>query len=109
MVPKTQYTKSGDLHIAYQVVGDDSRDLVYLPGVFAHIELQWEEPSYARFLRQARPLSGVPGSTNVPRGRDGTPAGAGGCWRRARSIVAYQRLPVGTVDYEPPRAVGLSP
>ena len=52
MVPKTRYTKSADVHIAYQVTGDGSRDLVYLPGIFAHTELQWEEPSYARFLRR---------------------------------------------------------
>lgn len=57
MVPKTRYTKSGDVHIAYQVVGDGSRDLVYLPGIFAHIELQWEEPSYARFLRRLSSFS----------------------------------------------------
>ena len=52
MIPQTQYTKSGDVHIAYQVAGEGARDLVYLPGIFAHIELQWEEPSYARFLRR---------------------------------------------------------
>ena len=57
MVPDTRYTKSGDVHIAYQVVGDGSRDLVYLPGIFAHIELQWEEPSYARFLRRLSSFS----------------------------------------------------
>ena len=57
MVPKTRYTRSGDVHIAYQVVGDGSRDLVYLPGIFAHIELQWEEPSYARFLRRLSSFS----------------------------------------------------
>ena len=45
------------MHIAYQVVGDGSRDLVYLPGIFAHIELQWEEPSYARFLRRLSSFS----------------------------------------------------
>ena len=32
MQPKTQYARSGDLHIAYQVVGDGPRDLVYVPG-----------------------------------------------------------------------------
>lgn len=57
MVPQTQYTKSGDVHIAYQVVGDGARDLVYLPGIFAHIELQWEEPSYARFLQRLSSFS----------------------------------------------------
>ena len=57
MVPDTRYTKSGEIHIAYQVVGDGSRDVLYLPGIFAHIELQWEEPSYARFLRRLSSFS----------------------------------------------------
>ncbi|MDA9981695.1 adenylate/guanylate cyclase domain-containing protein [Gammaproteobacteria bacterium] len=57
MDPITHYTKSGDVHIAYQVVGDGPRDLVYLPGIFAHIELQWEEPSYARFLQRLASFS----------------------------------------------------
>jgi class 3 adenylate cyclase/pimeloyl-ACP methyl ester carboxylesterase len=30
---------------------------VYLPGIFAHIELQWEEPSYARFLERLSSFS----------------------------------------------------
>ena len=57
MVPDTRYTKSGEIHIAYQVVGDGSRDVLYLPGIFAHIELQWEEPSYVRFLRRLSSFS----------------------------------------------------
>jgi len=50
MVPETRYTKSGDVHIAYQVAGDGPVDLVVIPGLFTHVEHQWEEPSFARFL-----------------------------------------------------------
>ena len=57
MTPKTRYAKTGDVHIAYQVVSDRSRDVVYLPGIFSHIELQWEEPSYARFLNRLSSFS----------------------------------------------------
>jgi len=32
MVPKTRYAKSGELNIAYQIVGDGPFDLVYAPG-----------------------------------------------------------------------------
>jgi class 3 adenylate cyclase len=49
-VPQTRYAKSGDVHIAYQVVGDGPRDLVFLSGLWTHVEHQWEEPSFARFL-----------------------------------------------------------
>lgn len=36
--PKTQYTKSGDLHIAYQVTGKGPFDLVFVPGFVSHLE-----------------------------------------------------------------------
>nr|MDJ0958360.1 adenylate/guanylate cyclase domain-containing protein [Arenicellales bacterium] len=48
--PKTEYVRSGDTHIAYQVVGDGPIDLVFVPGWVTHIELAWEEPTMARFL-----------------------------------------------------------
>jgi class 3 adenylate cyclase len=48
--PTTRYAKSGDIHIAYQVVGHGDLDLVYVPGWISHLEYSWEEPSYARFL-----------------------------------------------------------
>ena len=51
MTPETKYARSGNLHIAYQVVGDGSLDLVFVHGWISHIEHLWEEPSIARFLR----------------------------------------------------------
>jgi len=50
--PETRYAKSGDVHIAYQVVGDGALDLVFLPGWITHVELAWEDPAEARFLRR---------------------------------------------------------
>ena len=50
MTPETRYAKSGDVHIAYQVLGDGPIDLVLIPGLFTHVEHQWEEPGFARFL-----------------------------------------------------------
>jgi pimeloyl-ACP methyl ester carboxylesterase len=49
-VPETRYAKSGDLNIAYQVVGEGPFDLVYVPGWVSNIEAMWEEPSHARLL-----------------------------------------------------------
>src|SRR5438067_2216641 len=57
MSPKTQYTRSGDLHIAYQVVGEGPFDLVYVPGWVSHVELAWEEPTLARFLQRLASFS----------------------------------------------------
>lgn len=57
MQPKTQYARSGDLHIAYQVVGDGPRDLVYVPGWVSNVEMAWEEPTHARFLNRLAAFS----------------------------------------------------
>lgn len=57
MQPVTHYARSGDLDIAYQVVGDGPRDLVYVPGWISNIEVMWEEPSMERFLRRLASFS----------------------------------------------------
>ena len=51
--PTTKYAKSGDVHIAYQVVGDGPNDLVFVPGWVSHVEYAWEDPFFAHFLRPA--------------------------------------------------------
>jgi pimeloyl-ACP methyl ester carboxylesterase len=56
-MPETRYAKSGDVHIAYQVVGDGPMDLVLIPGLFTHVEHQWDEPSFARFLNRLASFS----------------------------------------------------
>ena len=50
--PKTQYAKSGDLHIAYQVTGRGPFDLVFVPGFVSHLEYQWEHPGSARLFER---------------------------------------------------------
>jgi class 3 adenylate cyclase len=51
-IPETRYAKSGDLHIAYLVMGDAPLDLVFVPGFISHLELQFEDPRRARFLER---------------------------------------------------------
>ena len=50
--PQIRYAKNGDVHIAYQVLGDGPIDLVLVHGWVSHLELMWEEPSIARFLER---------------------------------------------------------
>jgi pimeloyl-ACP methyl ester carboxylesterase len=45
---QTRYAKSGDVNIAYQVVGDGPVDLVYVPGWVSHVALAWDLPDLAR-------------------------------------------------------------
>jgi pimeloyl-ACP methyl ester carboxylesterase/class 3 adenylate cyclase len=52
MQPKTRYAKSGDVHVAYQVLGEGPIDLVIVPGWVSHVEVVWEEPQAAAFLRR---------------------------------------------------------
>ncbi len=59
MQPQTKYAKSGDVHIAYQVVGDGPRDLVFVPGAWSHCDLMWEDPSWARFVSRLATFSRV--------------------------------------------------
>jgi pimeloyl-ACP methyl ester carboxylesterase len=55
--PVTQYAKSGDLNIAYQVIGDGPIDLVIVPGWVSHIEIVWQEPKVASYLRRLADFS----------------------------------------------------
>src|SRR5688572_25745939 len=57
MQPRTRYAKSGDVHLAYQVVGDGPVDLVYVPGWVSHVEYAWENPGFARTLRRLASFS----------------------------------------------------
>jgi pimeloyl-ACP methyl ester carboxylesterase len=57
MTPETRYAKSGEVHIAYQVVGDGPIDLVYVPGWTSHVEYQWELPATARAFRRMASFS----------------------------------------------------
>ena len=57
MVPDVHYARSGDVSIAYQVVGDGPRDLVFVMGWVSNLLLFWDEPSCARFLRRLASFS----------------------------------------------------
>ncbi len=50
MGPETRYVRSGDVHIAYQTVGDGPLDLLFVPSWLSHVELLWEEPRIAAML-----------------------------------------------------------
>lgn len=55
--PLTKYTKCGDVDIAYQVVGHGPIDIVMVPGWVSHLEMNWEEPNFAAFLRKLASFS----------------------------------------------------
>jgi class 3 adenylate cyclase/predicted esterase len=59
-MPETRYARSGDVVIAYQVLGEGPFDVVIVPAFVSHVELQWEAAGWAALLRgiaeQARVL-----------------------------------------------------
>lgn len=57
MFTGARYARSGDVNIAYQVVGDGPIDLVLTFGWVSHLAYIWEEPSVARFLERLASFS----------------------------------------------------
>ncbi len=56
-IPKIGYARSGDVNIAYQVLGDGPIDLVFVMGWVSHLEMFWEEPLFAKFLKRLATFS----------------------------------------------------
>jgi class 3 adenylate cyclase/pimeloyl-ACP methyl ester carboxylesterase len=52
MQPETRYALVGGGRVAYQVVGESATDLVFTSGSYANVDLEWDDPSTARFLRR---------------------------------------------------------
>jgi pimeloyl-ACP methyl ester carboxylesterase/DNA-binding CsgD family transcriptional regulator len=50
--PETRYAKSGDVRIAYQVIGNGAIDLVFVPGFLSNLEVHWEDPGYSHLLQR---------------------------------------------------------
>lgn len=51
-IPETRYARSGDLSIAYQILGDGPRDILFIPGFVSNVELMWEVPFLAHYLER---------------------------------------------------------
>ncbi|HEX8689887.1 MAG TPA: adenylate/guanylate cyclase domain-containing protein [Solirubrobacterales bacterium] len=52
MPPETRYARSGDSSIAYQVFGEGEVDLVVAFPFVSHLDLLWESPAQAHFMRR---------------------------------------------------------
>jgi class 3 adenylate cyclase len=56
VMPTTSYAKNGDVHLAYQVMGEGPLDLVVIESWVQHVELFWE---LSELARQRRRLSNI--------------------------------------------------
>jgi class 3 adenylate cyclase len=55
--PPIRYAKAGEVSIAYRVVGDGPLDLIWVPGLFSNLEIEWENPFYVRLYRRLASFS----------------------------------------------------
>ena len=55
--PQTHYARSGDVNIAYQVLGDGPIDVVHVPPFISNLELQWQDSNQARYFRRLASFS----------------------------------------------------
>jgi pimeloyl-ACP methyl ester carboxylesterase len=55
--PLTRYARSGDVSIAYQVLGDGPFDIVFVPPMVSNVELGWDVPNVHTFLERLASFS----------------------------------------------------
>jgi pimeloyl-ACP methyl ester carboxylesterase/DNA-binding CsgD family transcriptional regulator len=48
--PLTRYARSGEVHVAWQSIGEGPVDLIFVPGWLSHVEANWRFPEVASFL-----------------------------------------------------------
>jgi class 3 adenylate cyclase len=56
-VSEVRFARSGDVDIAYRVVGDGPVDLVYAQGAYTHLEIYWELPQFRRYCERLAEFS----------------------------------------------------
>jgi pimeloyl-ACP methyl ester carboxylesterase/class 3 adenylate cyclase len=58
-MPETRYAQSGELSIAYQVIGEGPPDILFVPGFVSNVELMWDVPWINRLLERLASLGRV--------------------------------------------------
>ena len=57
MPPRTQYARTDDAHIAYQVLGEGPIDVVLVPGFVSNVEHYWEMPNVPQIFERIASFS----------------------------------------------------
>jgi pimeloyl-ACP methyl ester carboxylesterase len=55
--PDTKFAWNGDVSLAYQVVGDEGIDLLYVPGALSNVDIMWESTRYRGSLERLASFS----------------------------------------------------
>ncbi len=83
-VPETRYARSGDVSIAYQVIGEEPYDLVFMHAAVGNLEVGWEQPLVVKFFERLSSFARV--LTFDRRGKGLSDRGACRAWRGARLV-----------------------
>jgi class 3 adenylate cyclase len=59
MRPETRYARAGDLHVAYQTLGEGPLDLLFIDQWWSNVDSQWDVPPLARMLERLASFSRV--------------------------------------------------
>ena len=54
---EVMFATSGDVNIAYRVIGRGPIDLVYVQGAYTHLDVYWEQPAYRRYCERLAEFS----------------------------------------------------
>ena len=76
-VPSTHYVKSDDVYIAYQMFGEGSLDLIFVPGFVSNIEAMWQSPNRSRSFRRLASFCRALPPSQLPAK----------CWSRRRCAI----------------------
>ena len=52
LMSPVQYVANGNVHIAYQIIGEGPVDILFMHGFISHLELAWENPEFRDFFEQ---------------------------------------------------------
>jgi class 3 adenylate cyclase len=55
--PETRYARSGDVHVAYQTLGDGPIDVLFVDQWWSNVDTQWDVPPLARMLERVASFS----------------------------------------------------
>lgn len=50
--PEVRYARNGDVHIAYQVLGEGPFEIVHVAGFLTHLLREWDDPHYRRYCER---------------------------------------------------------
>jgi hypothetical protein len=85
-LPETYYARSGEMNIAYQVMGDGPIDLIFVPGMVTHVEFLHEIPGYTNFLRRLAAFARV---VTFDKSGQGLSIGISACRRLSSASMTF--------------------